>query len=124
MSFFRAVADGFRNYFSTQGRASRRDFWYWLAFCILVWFLATFIDGAYIGPARGYLPFEHEAGRPLARSFLALFFIPTVTTAVRRLHDSNKSGWWLLIGFTIIGLIPLIYYFFKSGNKGENRFGS
>jgi uncharacterized membrane protein YhaH (DUF805 family) len=43
--------------------------------------------------------------------------------AARRLHDGNRSGWWQLIAFTVIGLIPLIYWLIKKGTEGPNRFG-
>ncbi|MEM9331857.1 MAG: DUF805 domain-containing protein [Pseudomonadota bacterium] len=124
MSFMRAIQSGFLNYFSVAGRANRRDFWFWIAFCVLMLLLSTIIDGAVIGPSRGYLPFEQDAGRPLATIMLGLFLIPTITAAGRRLHDSDKSAWWLLIAFTGIGLIPLGFYLIKSGKKGENRFST
>ena len=122
MSFFRAIKDGFSGYLSVQGRANRRDFWFWFAFSVLILLIATIIDGAVIGPAQGYLPFEHEAGRPLATICLAALAIPTITAAGRRLHDSEMSAWWLLVGLTIIGLVPLAYFLIKKGKKGENRF--
>ena len=121
MSFFSAIRTGFLNYFSVTGRANRRDFWFWFAFCVLILLIATIIDGAVIGPAQGYLPFEHEAGRPLATICLAALAIPTITAAGRRLHDSDMSAWWLLVGLTIIGLVPLAYFLIKKGKKGEKK---
>ena len=47
--------------------------------------------------------------------FTLLFFIPAISVSCRRLHDLGKSGWWQLIGITIIGYIPLIYWFCKEG---------
>ena len=61
-------------------------------------------------------------------SILALIFqvgiiIPSFAIVARRLHDINKSGWWYLIAFTIIGIIPLIYWLCKAGDDGENKYG-
>ena len=57
--------------------------------------------------------------------FDIIFTIPSISLSVRRLHDINRSGWWLLLTFTIIGIIPLIYWIgFKKGDVGDNRFGS
>lgn len=82
------------------------------------------IDGIFIAPARGFLPFEAEAGRPAAIFALAVLTIPTITAAIRRLHDSNFSGWWLLLAFTGIGALPLAYFLVKGANKGENNYES
>ena len=75
MGIFSAVASAVSNCFSINGTASRRDFWYWILFVAILLAIATIVDGAVIGPARGYLPFEHEAGNPIAAAvfFLALF---------------------------------------------------
>ncbi len=122
MQFFSAISSGFKNYFSVKGRSNRRDFWFWIGFCACLLFLATIIDGAVIGPARGYLPFEQDAGRPLAIITLAFLAVPTVCAAVRRLHDSNLRGWWLLIGITVIGILPLAFFLIKGASKSANRF--
>ncbi|MEM9278623.1 MAG: DUF805 domain-containing protein, partial [Pseudomonadota bacterium] len=93
--------------------------------------VALILDGAFLGPAisralgnEDVLAFDQDAAQPLSMALLVVYVIPTITAAVRRLHDSDKSGWWLLIGFTVIGLIPLIFYFVKGGKKGDNRFGT
>ncbi|MEO0329447.1 MAG: DUF805 domain-containing protein [Pseudomonadota bacterium] len=122
MKFFQTISTCFKKYLSVEGIASRREFWFWFLFVVIVLMLATIIDGAFIAPALGYLPFEAEAGRPLATVLLLILAAPTITAAARRLHDSALSGWWLFIGVTIIGLIPLAYLLIKSGTKGENRF--
>ena len=52
-------------------------------------------------------------------------FLPSWAVMIRRLHDVNRSGWWILINLTIIGIIPFTYWLFmKVGDEGENRFGS
>ena len=129
MSFFRTIKTGFEKYFTVSGRANRREFWYWIAFVSVSLCLALIIDGAILGPAlseaMGYedvMAFDQDAANPLSLFLVALFTIPTVTAAVRRMHDSDLSGWWLLIAFTGIGLLPLAFYLMKGAKKGENRF--
>jgi uncharacterized membrane protein YhaH (DUF805 family) len=62
---------------------------------------------------------------PLNSIFSLLTFLPGLCLAIRRLHDVNRSGWWLLIGFTIVGLFfPLLYWNCSKGTTGENRFGA
>jgi len=59
----------------------------------------------------------------LGNIFYILTFVPAISVAARRLHDINKSGWWMLIGFTIIGLIPLLYWACKKGDDKPNKYG-
>ena len=50
--------------------------------------------------------------------------IASLALSVRRLHDIDRSGWWVMIPLTIIGIFVLIYWFCKRGDEGENRFGA
>ena len=60
---------------------------------------------------------------PLGIVLTVITFLPGLAVAVRRLHDVNKSGWWLLISFTVIGLIPLLIWSISKGSSGKNQFG-
>lgn len=124
MKFFRVVKTCLSKYLSVEGTASRSEFWFWFAFVVIMLLIVTIIDGAIIAPANGYLPFEADAGRPLALATLLALLPPTITAAARRLHDSGFSGWWLLIGLTIVGLIPIAFFLIKSGKKKDNRFST
>lgn len=111
MSFTEAVKAGFDNYANFNGRASRPEYWWWFLFAILVSIAANIID-AILG--TGVLSIL--AG-------LALF-LPGLAVGVRRLHDTNRSGWWLLIGLIpLIGLIVLIVFFVQDSDQGENQYG-
>ncbi|MEM6851324.1 MAG: DUF805 domain-containing protein, partial [Pseudomonadota bacterium] len=59
----------------------------------------------------------------LGTLFSLATLIPGIGLGVRRLHDIGRSGWWTLIAFTVIGLIPLIYWACQPGERSENRFG-
>ena len=52
-----------------------------------------------------------------------VLLIPQLAVTARRLHDRNRSGWWFLIAFTIIGLIPLLYWLVSEGSKEANEYG-
>ena len=52
-----------------------------------------------------------------------LTFLPSLALCVRRLHDIDRTGWWVLIAFTIIGAFLLIYWACVKGTTGPNRFG-
>ena len=49
--------------------------------------------------------------------------LPAVCVFIRRLHDVNRSGWWILISFTCIGIIPLLYWVIIKGTDGSNDYG-
>ena len=52
-------------------------------------------------------------------------FVPGISVGVRRLHDTDRSGWWLLLVFVpIIGVLVLLYWFVSRGTQGTNRFGT
>jgi uncharacterized membrane protein YhaH (DUF805 family) len=54
-----------------------------------------------------------------------ILILPNVSLVIRRLHDINKSGWWMLLFFTIVGLIPMFYWlYFKEGDQSENNYGT
>jgi len=131
MSFLNAVSDAFSRYASFAGTSTRTQFWFWLLFTTIVLCVALIIDGLYLGPmwsswqgVEDVLPFDQDAGNPLSIALLVLFALPTIAIAGRRLHDSAYSARWLLLVFTGIGIIPLLYFFVKKGTKPDqaNQF--
>jgi len=66
-----------------------------------------------------------ELGSIIASTILQIgFLLPWLAVASRRMHDIDRSGWWILLMFTGIGTIFLIYWWAKKGNFGKNTFGS
>jgi uncharacterized membrane protein YhaH (DUF805 family) len=112
MDFGEAIRSGFQNYATFRGRASRSEFWFWTLFAVLLTVAAGMVDAV-------LFPDHNLAG--LAVSLL--LFIPGLTIGVRRLHDLDRTGWWILIGLTGIGLILLIVWSCMQGTAGPNRFG-
>lgn len=118
MSFGSAIMKGVKNYARLHGRASRSEFWWWLLFSLLVAVAASLADGL-----LGLSDSNPSAEGPIAAVASLILILPSISVAVRRLHDVAHSGWWYLIGFTIVGVIPLLIWFCRQGTSGPNRFG-
>ena len=117
MSFNDAITNCLiNNYVGFEGRASRSEYWYWVLFAFLVGFAAGVMDGVIFG-----LEVEDTGWIGLI-VWLALF-LPGLAVAIRRLHDVGRSGWWSLISFTVIGIIPLIYWLIIEGDANPNEYG-
>ena len=70
-----------------------------------------------------YLLFGHPQG-VLYSIFALAVFLPTLAVAVRRLHDTDRSGWWILLGLIpLVGWIILLVWYCSKGTDGPNRFG-
>lgn len=99
-----------KKYAVFSGRARRKEYWMFVLFNIIVAVVLSFIDSAAGFSSSG------EAG-VLSSIYQLAVFIPSLAVAVRRMHDVNKSGWFILI--PIYNLILAC----TAGTKGENRFG-
>jgi len=119
MKFTEAIQAGFRNYVNFMGRASRSEFWYWCLFAFLVAVAASNID-------KKLFPDLFASGSsPFCSLFGVGFLLPNLSIMVRRLHDIDRSGWWVLIVLIpLFGWILLIYWACQPGTPGTNRFGA
>ena len=114
MNFAEAIQSGFRNYVGFSGRAARSEFWFWFLFAVLVTIATQFLDGAL---------FDQQFGLLSGIAALALF-LPGLAVSVRRLHDRDKSGWFILLYFIpLVGFIILLIWYCTRGTVGSNRFG-
>ena len=115
MNFTQAISSGFNNYVNFTGRAARSEFWYWTLFAILASIAGELIDLALFSSSSTFTPVQTLVN-------LALF-LPGLAVSVRRLHDLDRTGWWLLLIFTVIGMIVLLVWDCMRGTVGPNRFG-
>ncbi len=67
--------------------------------------------------------FSNAAVSPLNSLVSLALFLPGLAVSVRRLHDLDRTGWWLLLVFTVIGVILLLVWDCMKGTPGPNRFG-
>lgn len=63
-------------------------------------------------------------GQALEGIYSLAVLVPSIAVATRRLHDTNRSGWWQLIALTVIGIIPLIIFYAQDSDAGSNQFGA
>jgi uncharacterized membrane protein YhaH (DUF805 family) len=127
MSFTNAVKAYFFKWNDFRSRSSRSEYWWAILFVYLASYLAGFIIGLFIGFTFGIAGFSEsamEVALVIAILPLQIFIaIASICLAIRRLHDVDRSGWWYLIIFTIIGIIPLLIWYCTKGTDGDNRFG-
>ena len=114
MSFFEAVKTVLSKYAVFSGRARRKEYWYFFLFNVIVGFIIGFLGGAMQKP---------KAMTALSIAFTLAFLLPSIAVAVRRLHDTGKSGWWLLINFVPFGGLILLIFMIMDSTPGDNMYG-
>ena len=116
MDFQTSIKTCFNKFAVFSGRASRSEFWFFVLFGILGGIITSIIDVMILG-----YPFEENG--PINLIFSVALIVPSLSVAARRLHDINKSGWWQLLWFTVIGGILLIIWHATEGENKKNEFG-
>ena len=107
-----------KKYAVFSGRATRAEYWYFTLFNILALFVLAIVDGV-IGS------FNAEAGIGLLGGIYSLaVLVPNISVSVRRLHDTNRSGWWLLIYLIpLIGALVLLIFMVQDSQTSDNQYG-
>jgi len=116
MGFGEAIASGFANYVNFEGRAYRTEYWLWVLFTVIGSLATGILDAAVFGYSPGGVS-------PLNTIFDLVTILPSLAVGARRLHDIDRTAWWLLLLITVIGSILLIVWFCFKGTPGQNRFG-
>ena len=107
-----------KKYVDFSGRARRREYWMFVLFNILISLVLTIVDFM-LGTYNGRLGIGLLGG-----IYACAVVIPGIAVTVRRLHDTDRSGWWILIVLIpIIGPIVLLVFMLIDGTPGPNRFG-
>ena len=124
MNFVEATKCYFIKWIDFNTRISRSEFWWGNLGALIVDLLLGACVGFMVGVVGSMLGLDIDALLDLMMLPIQLFlFIAGISLIVRRLHDINKSGWWMLIVFTIVGIIVLLIWECQQGDEGENRFG-
>jgi uncharacterized membrane protein YhaH (DUF805 family) len=107
-----------KKYADFSGRARRSEYWYFVLFYVLIYIFLAFMDGM-VG--------SFSAGTQIglfSGLFALIMLIPSISVGVRRLHDTDRSGWWLLLSLIpIIGAIVLLVFTVQDSQASQNRFG-
>ena len=105
-------------YAQFTGRARRKEYWYFVLFNLLASIALGVIDGI-----TG--TYSDDAGLGLLGGIYALAgFIPSIAVAMRRLHDTGRSGWWLLLALIpILGFLVLLVFMLLDSEPGDNQYG-
>ena len=102
--------DVLKKYAVFNGRARRKEYWMFFLFNIIVAIVLGIVDGI--------LGIAAQSGQSVLGSVYSLaVLIPSIAVGVRRMHDTDHSGWWLL--FPIVNLVFAV----TEGQRGDNRFG-
>ena len=109
MTFGESISVCLKKYFVFEGRASRSEYWWFQLIVSPSYFISEVLDNEISFFFLGITLFT---------------LIPAISAGVRRLHDTNKSGFFLLISFIpFIGGLVLLFLLIIAGTKGKNRFG-
>lgn len=107
-----------KNYATFSGRARRKEYWMFFLISALISIVLTLLD-----ILLGTYSVEYEAGL-FSGLYSLLILIPSIAVVVRRLHDTDRSGWWILISLIpLIGVIVLFVFICLDSQPGTNRFG-
>jgi len=101
-----------KKYAVFDGRARRKEYWYFVLFNTIINIVLSGIDSVTTGIGL------------LAGLYTLAVLIPSIAVSIRRLHDTDRSGWWILIALIpIIGWIVLLIFMVQDGKPGENQYG-
>jgi uncharacterized membrane protein YhaH (DUF805 family) len=107
-----------KQYAVFKGRARRKEYWFFALFNLIVSAVLTVVD--YM---TGSLDMELGVGL-LSGLYSLAILIPSLAVTVRRLHDTDRTGWWLLIAFIpLIGAIVLLVFMLLDSKPGDNQYG-
>lgn len=99
-----------KQYADFKGRARRKEYWMFILFYMIIQAVINIIDSSVIGSPI------------LSPIFSLALLIPSIAIAVRRLHDTGRSGWWLLLGLIPFGIIVVIIFLFLDSHD-DNEYG-
>ena len=101
-----------KKYAVFSGRARRKEYWMFFLFNVIIAIVLGIIEGILGIPGI------------LGTLYMLAVLIPGIAVSVRRLHDTDRTGWWILIGFVpVIGAIVLLIFMVMDSTAGENQYG-
>jgi uncharacterized membrane protein YhaH (DUF805 family) len=124
MSFAIAVKSFWSNYTNFKGRARRSEYWFIQLFLVATNIAVAVIDLALMnGDVERFI--ANGGGGIVGLIWIFATIVPALAVLIRRLHDTNRSGWWVLIGLVpLAGAIVLLVFTVEDSNKGDNKYGA
>lgn len=111
--------DALKQYATFTGRATRKEFWMFVLMSIIAQILVSFVSWILIALTR------LDVFAYLTPLFVLAIFLPSIAIGARRLHDTSRTGWWLLISFIpVIGSIWLLVLLCLESTPGANEYGA
>ncbi len=107
-----------KNYINFKDRARRKEYWFFVLFNLIAGIVLGLIDNmtGTLSPETGY--------GLLSGIYSLLVFLPGLGVTVRRLHDTGRTGWWILIGLIpLIGALVLLYFLVSDSEQETNQYG-
>ena len=113
MNMRQAIDSVLSKYATFSGRAGRPEFWWWVLAMLIAFVVAAVLDHLFFREVE-----------PITIVLWLAVLLPNLAVAARRLHDTDRSAWWLLLYLLpIIGGLVLLYFYALRGTEGANRFG-
>lgn len=117
MGFGEAITSVLKNYATFTGRAPRSEYWFWALFFLIICIVTSILDAA-------IFPWSSFGEGPVSLIASLGLILPNISVGVRRLHDIDRSGWWLpIILIPLVGIIVFLVWACTRGTLGPNRFG-
>ena len=107
-----------KKYATFNGRSNRKEYWYFFLFNFIFAFILGLIDGVTgnINPSFGL--------GLLGGLYSLAVLIPGIAVGIRRLHDTDRSGWWILIILIpLVGALVYLYFMVSKGDNESNKYG-
>jgi uncharacterized membrane protein YhaH (DUF805 family) len=139
MTFGQSISTVLRKYAVFSGRASRPEFWWYYLAYLIGGIILNLLDSAlglrFGGSTTDFtiggqvIPVVNQGTGVLSTIYVLLLIIPTLAVIARRLHDSDRSAWWILWCFLLtfvcgVGVIVMIVLLALRGTAGDNRYGA
>lgn len=110
--YLKVVRDNYANF---HGRARRQEYWMYALINLIIFVVLAIVDTILFSSGNNFI----------SGIYSLAVLIPGIAVSVRRLHDTDRSGWWLLLTFIpVIGVLVLLFFMCVEGDRGANRFGS
>ena len=123
MNFIESIQTCYKKTFNFKDRASKSEFWWFYLYDAII-----YVAGEMAWKTDSNDNYIYSDGIVTLGIILTILFfinvIPAAAVGVRRLHDTNRSGWWYLLFLIPLITLIILYFFTNDGSKDKNRFGS